>query len=286
MVFGIGRTKTKNIIAVKKFTLSLFVASLSVVSALAQSDSVLISKEQQGNKIVEKYLLPNADKDSEQFDVLFPINNAVVQQSFSDNSDTMAALNSFAEKAADTTMHILSVSVIGYASPDGIELKNSALAADRAKAVTTFLKSKCPKMEPKVSSKALLWSACVEPLEKSQLQNKEAVIAILNSTSHTELQKQAELEKMPQVWKYFKNTLLPAMRRVNINVEYGMDKYVEKVVVVTPPQPKPEPKVEPKSEPTPPKQAEKPYPVAVVETDETGIIVEVPQKEHRERKKR
>ena len=34
-----------------------------------------------------------------------------------------------------------------------------------------------------------------------------------------------------------------------------------------------------------PETKEKPYPVAIVETDETGIIVEVPQKERHHRRK-
>ncbi|MBQ2023830.1 MAG: hypothetical protein II212_02630, partial [Alistipes sp.] len=63
------------------------------------------------------------------------------------------------------------------------------------------------------------------------------------------------------------------------------------VTIVTPPQPKQEPKPQPQPqpqtqpEPQPAKQVVKPYPVGVVETLETGIIVEVPQKEHHKKRK-
>ena len=278
----------------KKFTLFLCGASITAVSAFAHglaTDSVLISKHQQGDKIVEKYLLPNAESDRADFEILFPINVSALQQSFADNTDSVAALYRFMERAADTTMHIRSVMVVGYASPDGLESKNVALAQSRAAATTAYLKQQCNKVDVQHSSVALKWSDCVDKVKSSSLTNKEAILAILNSTSHTELQKQAELEKLTEAWKYFKNTLLPSMRKSDINIDYAVDKYVEKVVTVAPkPAPQPAPAPQPSEEPqntstsVPEAKSEKRYPVAVVETEEMGIIVEVPQKEHRHRK--
>ena len=92
------------------------------------------------------------------------------------------------------------------------------------------------------------------------------------------------------------------MRHSVVHIIYSIDKIVEKVSVVAPP--KPQPTVEPKPAPavsttttTPPAPAkavtqkkaapeQKVYPVGVVETEEMGIIVEVPPKEkHYKRKK-
>ena len=70
------------------------------------------------------------------------------------------------------------------------------------------------------------------------------------------------------------------MRHSELNFAYSNDKVVEKSFVVRPPQPKPQPVAQSK-----PVTEQKRYPVAVVETDETGIIVEVPQKERRHRRK-
>lgn len=292
MIFGDADVKTKNYNAVKKFTSLLAVAAFSVASVGAQShtaDSVLLSKEQQGNKIIEKYILPDAEHYTAEFSMLFPINVSNLQQSFADNGDNIAALHRFMEQLADTTMHIKSIKVVGYSSPDGLESKNKTLALARAKAVADYLISNCPKIAVQTAFEAYDWKACDAQVQNSQLSEKSEILAILNSAAHTDMQKQAELEKFTEQWKYFKNTILPSMRVANIHIDYTVDKIVEKVTIVTPPQPKQEPKPQPqpKTQPEaqPAKQEVKPYPVGVVETLETGIIVEVPQKEHHKKRK-
>ena len=106
-----------------------------MVAVGAKRDSLLLSSTQSGDKVVERYLVRNAESGVTQFEMMFPINNSTLQSTFADNADAIAALNSFAKSAADTTMHITSMEVVGYASPDGQETKNKALAAARAKAM-------------------------------------------------------------------------------------------------------------------------------------------------------
>lgn len=254
---------------------------------MAQSDtqdSLLLSKEQRGDKVVERYLVRNADSGQTEFDMLFPINNSTLQSSFSSNADAIAALDRFVEQAADTTMHITKVVIIGYASPDGVEAKNMALAKARATTAADFVTKQCPKSNVATTAKAYHWADCIPVVESMNLPDKSQVIAILSSTTHSELEKQAALEKLQKAWIIFKNTILPPMRHSELNFAYSNDKVVEKSFVVRPPQPTPQPKPQPVAQ-SKPVSEQKRYPVAVVETDETGIIVEVPQKERRHRRK-
>lgn len=276
--------KTKIIITVKKFTISIMTLLLAVpmVAVGAKKDSLLLSKVQNGDRVVERYLIRNAQSGDAEFEMMFPINNSTLQSTFAENADAIAAFSSFVKSAADTTMHITTMEVVGYASPDGLEAKNNALAAARAKVTADYVTSHCKDSKVTTSSHTYLWSDCISTVESMDLDEKDEVIAILGSESHSEMEKQAELMKMPKVWMLFKTTILPPMRHAALNVAYSKDDVVEKSYVVTPPQPAPQPVAETKPAPV---AKEKPYPVAVVETDETGIIVEVPQKERRHKRK-
>ena len=280
------------------------VALVSAVPLWAQgvvSDSILLSKEKRGDKVIERYLLRGAESDQTTFELMFPINVAQLQSSFATNADTIAGLELFFDQAADTTTHIKTIKVTGYASPDGTEAKNSALAAARAKATADFLKSQYKVANVATESMVFSWADCVQAVDDLSVPDKQSVLAILNSKSHTELQKQQALEHQ-KAWMMFKNAILPPMRHSVVHIIYSIDKIVEKVSVVAPP--KPQPTVEPKPAPavsttttTPPAPAkavtqkkaapeQKVYPVGVVETEEMGIIVEVPPKEkHYKRKK-
>lgn len=272
----------------KKFTLLFSFVLLSLFATFAQttkSDSLLLSKEQQKDKIVEKYLVRGSVEDSAEYEALFPINLSTLQSSFADNEDSMAELHRFIEQAADTMMHIKAIKVVGHASPDGVPAKNALLAAARATSVKNYLTKQCPKMNIESSSVAYKWADCVDAVKKSSLDKRDAVISILNSKTHTEEQKQSELEKHPEVWQYFKINILPAMRCAEIHFNYVTDRVVEKVTIITPPAPTPKPQPKPTSV-AEHKSEEKLYPVAVVENVETGIIVEVPQKEHKHRRDR
>ncbi|MBQ9138952.1 MAG: hypothetical protein IJX65_10000 [Alistipes sp.] len=259
-----------------------------VVAQGDAQDSLLLSKEQKGDKIIERYLIRGAESQSVEFELLFPINSSAVESNFASNAEAIEAMGGFAEQLADTTMRIVAVKVVGYASPDGLESKNKTLAMNRANATAELIRKNCSHKDIMVSGVAYSWQDCVPAVNASSMADKQAVIAILKSTAHTPMQKQAELIKLPKAWSELKNTILPSMRHATVVVDYTTDKVVEKVTVVAQPKPKPQPAPQPAAQPqaqSTPKQTEKPYPVAVVETDETGIIVEVPQKEHRHKRK-
>lgn len=291
----------QNITVVKKILLSI-VALVSAVPLWAQgvvSDSILLSKEKRADKLIERYLVLDAESDQTSFELLFPISNSQLQSSFATNADTISGLDLFFDQAADSTTHIKSIKVVGYASPDGLESKNKSLAEARAKATADYLKSTYSVTDITTAAVAFSWSDCIPEVNDISVPNKQSVLSILGSKSHTEQQKQVALEGDKAAWMLFKNTILPPMRHSVVHIVYTMDKIVEKVTVVAPPKPAPAPTPAPAPAPTTPAPAptqttaqKKPaaeqevYPVAVVETDEMGIIVEVPPKEkHHKRKK-
>lgn len=273
----------------KKFTLTLSIALIAVFSASAQmqsattksgGDSILLSKTTMGNKVVERYLVSNPQQHSVEYQIMFPLDSIRICPTFDENAQQIAALSEFAAKSKDTMMHITAVKIVGTASPDGQPSKNAILASSRAKALAMHISTICPSMNPVISSMVYKWADCVPVVANSSLEQPQSIVAILNG-NHTEEQKQAALMKHPQAWAYLDEYILPPMRYAKIMIHYTMDTIVEKSIAQ--PQPAPKPVATPVA--TQPTSQTKPYPVAIVETDDTGIIVEVPQKERRHHRK-
>lgn len=252
-------------------------------------DSVLVSKSQQQDKVIEHYLVKSDSVESADYQTHFPLNVSTLQENFGGNALQMKALSEFVTKSADTLMHIKSVAIVGTASPDGVPSNNATLAASRAQTMKNCVAKKFPNAKIALTTKVYTWAECIDAIKSSNLPNKSDVIAILGSKNHTEQQKEAELVKHPEAWNYLKTTVLPPLRKAEVDFDYTLDKIVEKVVVVAAPKPvqtaQPKPAHNTTVEQKPKSETEKKYPVAVVETSETGIIVEVPPKEHKHHKR-
>ena len=270
----------------KRFTSILSIALALAYTATAQTadkgEKILISKSEKDGKITEQYLVKSSDVESADFQAHFPLNISTLQENFGNNASQMKDLSKFVTQSADTLMHISSVAIKGTASPDGIPQKNANLATARAMTMKNCVLKQFPKAKVSTTTKVYTWAECIPAIKDSKLADKQSVIAILGSKSHTEEQKEAELHKYPEAWEYLKTTVLPPMRSAEADFDYTVDKIVEKVLAVAPkPAPQPKPAQSSEVQQKPKAETEKRYPVAVVETTETGIIVEVPPKEHK-----
>lgn len=232
----------------------------------AGTDTVLLSKNRVGNNMVSRYLVKSRCENS--FSVWFAMSSATVEPGVGGNSAQIADIDALMVKLRDTSMHLGSITVMGYSSPDGNEADNITLAAKRAAAVKAYLVSKYkPAVNVNVASRAYVWKDCVAAVQSSGISDKDAVLKILNG-NYTEMQKEQNLMKLPQAWSYLKTNILPRMRCAVVTVNYTADKVVEKSVAI--PQPKPAPAAAPAQ----PQQQE---PMWVVEEEETEVIVATPR---------
>lgn len=252
----------------KKILLTLFALGIATM-ALAQTNqapaanAVLVSQTRSGNTIVSRYKIPHDGKHAE-FDLYYAKSHSDIAPSFSENPQQIAELKSFMEQTKDTAMHISAIHIVGYASPDGNSTKNDSLASKRAQSLYHYaVNTYHPVNKIDTSHKTFHWSDCVSAINNSKLTQKEAVVEILTSTSHSEAQKEVALRRIPEAWDYLTTRVLPQMRYADIEFDYGVDEYVTRTTTVAPAE-----SAKP-VQPTP--QSE------VVVDEEVGIIVATPK---------
>lgn len=264
--------------------LALGVSAVAVAQSnqLPAANAILVSQTRDGNVVTTRYKIPHDHGKQAEFDLHYAINRSDVVTSYSDNTQQIAELKDFVEQSKDSTMHISAIHIIGYASPDGNAAKNDSLAAHRAQSLYNFaVRTMQPKQKIETSHKTFHWSDCIPMVKSSQIPQKEAVLNILASTTHSEAQKEVALKNLHQAWNYLAANVLPQMRYADIEFDYGVDEFVTHTTTVE--------QSEPAKSETP---AQTEVPAAVVVEEEVGVIVATPvgheaeRNEKKEEKKR
>lgn len=248
-------------------------AAVAVVAQTTQapaSNAILVSQTRNGNVVTSRYKIPHNDGKHAEFDLHYAVNQSKINPSFSDNTEQIAELKDFMAQTKDTTMHISAIHIVGYASPDGSTKQNDSLASQRAQSLYHYaVNTYHPEQKIDTEHKTFRWIDCVAAVEKSDIPHKEQVLTILESTSHTEPQKEAELRKLPEAWKYLTANILPQMRYADIEFDYGVDEIVTRTTIVEPEKPV---QAAPAVQTSQPQQ-----PQDVVVEEEMGIIIATPK---------
>lgn len=231
----------------------------------------MLSQTVDGDYIVRKVLVVN--QDDADYSIRYQINLATLNAMLNGNSKELDELNAFVGYLmSDSLKQVQSVTITGYASPDGPVAFNKSLAARRANDFKTYVDKKydfSKKFNVTVNSVAEDWKAAAKRVEESSMSDRRSVLDILDG-SRTEGQKELALKKMPAAWNYLKKNILPPMRRVELKIDYAAGNIVEQRLLIPCPAPEPQP-------------APKPCCCVVVDDVVNGIIVEMPD-EHEYRK--
>ncbi len=269
--------------SVKRIFLTLSCALAGVVCATAQSwsdvskpmaDTVVLSERTDGDYQIRQSLVSTpADAG---YAVRYPINQATLQPSLDDNRRELGDLRSFVEALArDTLMNVRSVTIIGYASPDGPERLNKTLAANRAQNFRNYADKQyglSKRYDVKSSSVASDWDACRSAVAQSDMPHRQEVLRVIDSRA-TRAEKEAQLKAMPaEVWDYLKTKILPPMRCVRTQIDYRDGRVIETRLLVARPACDPVPQ-QPQAECVP--VAQPCTPCVLVDEQITGILIEL-----------
>lgn len=245
--------------------------------AASAADTVVLSERTDGDYIVRRAVVERA-ADSD-YSVRYLINLAKLDAALNGNSRELNELGAFVSGLlADSLMRVNSVVITGYASPDGPLALNERLARNRARDFRSYVDTKygfSKKFDVRTSSVAEDWDMCRMLVEKSSMPRKQEVLRIIDGPQSSEAKEEA-LKRMPEVWNYMAEHILPPIRRVAMTISYDEGSLVEQRTRIHKPKPVPVPAPvpQPAVEACPP-PAE---PCRCWEVDEaiTGIIVEMP----------
>lgn len=158
-------------------------------------------------------------------DIHFAINSSAVAPKELKDAD-MAGFKTFVDSADEKRIAIKSVSITAYASPDGELLRNENLANDRAKAAVNSMKkiSKDMKYEAgkddamySAMGKGEDWEGFKSEMEKSNVQDKDLIIRILQMYSDADKREQ-EIKNISKTYVQIAKDILPKLRRSQISV--------------------------------------------------------------------
>ncbi len=163
---------------------------------------------------IEVYYLINSSR----FNPYFRVKSAGIN-----NSDQIAKLK---ELGKDTVYLIKGISINGYASPDGEMALNEKLSEERAKSTFNYMKKKLKSLGftevndsafSMASSMTEDWNGWKALVQASDLADKDAILAIMNSSANNE-QKEAQIKRdHAKSYNDMKNTMLPKLRRAVIS---------------------------------------------------------------------
>lgn len=210
----------------------------SAQSSLRGADSVLLDEQREGDYLVRRYLIKA--QDDADYSIRYHINSAKLNDKLDTNDAELAGLGRLIDGLlADTLAHVSRIAITGYASPDGPLALNRSLAERRMQDFRNYLDRRYDfshKYHVTGSSEVVPWDEIRRTVAVSAIPERQRVLEILDGGA-SPAEKQAALKRMPAVWSYLAKNILPPLRRVALQIDYGQGEIVEQRVRVAKPAP-------------------------------------------------
>lgn len=233
---------------VKKYVIPILVSlaltpvatTVSAQSPATRTDSVLLSERREGDCLVRRYLVK--ERDDADYSIRYRISSAKLNTSLDGNGPVLSELGDLVEGLlADSLAQVARVSITGYASPDGPAALNRTLARQRMQDFKSYVDRRygfSRKYDVRTGSEVVPWSEIRGAVASSSIPDRQRVLEIIDDGS-SPADKQTALKRMPAVWEYLAANILPPLRRVAVEIDYGQGAIVEQRVRMAP-QPTPE----------------------------------------------
>lgn len=146
-------------------------------------------------------------------DILYAINSSVVTSTAKKNAD-LEAFKANVDANLQNDRASQSITVKGYASPDGPEKFNDELSSARSKTgqktIAQLLKD--AGLEIDAAAYGEDWEGFKELVEKSNIKDKNLILQVLSLYSNS-VQRESEIKNMASVFNELKEEILPQLRR-------------------------------------------------------------------------
>lgn len=163
----------------------------------------------------------------------YQIGSSRVLPSYGGNAVELGKLDKFLRATlADTLVSIKGISIIGYASIDGIYMHNDELSRVRAEGFALYLRQRYSGLlsyPVRTAHVAEDWEGLKKLVSASSLGEKELVLSIINYVGIFEGRKKQLMELAGgAIYRDMQRNYFPLLRRVRVSVKYDLQKVIEK----------------------------------------------------------
>ncbi|HJC76117.1 MAG TPA: hypothetical protein H9929_01240 [Candidatus Alistipes excrementavium] len=212
-------------------------AQIKSTMSAPKADSVMLSETTDGDYLVRRYMV-RSDADTG-YTVRYKISSSTLTTNFDGNPSEIQGLTDFINSMdRDSLMQVKSVTITGYASPDGPLALNERLAKNRAQSLKNYVDEQfglSKKYDVRTASVASDWDAAREAIARSNVPDKQTVLGIIDRRGGRTAVEQ-RLKALPaEVWKYLADRILPPMRYAEIAIAYvGGREVVQRTLIPKP----------------------------------------------------
>lgn len=155
----------------------------------------------------------------------FRINKWDIVKELGNNSNELATIKQTLDLVKnDPDVTITSITLHGYASPDGNYANNDKLSRNRTQALNQYLLKTYPvdKKLFKVESTAEDWEGTLKYIESHNIPQKEAALKIINSNLTPDQKEQTLAAKAGEAFRFLIDKVWPSLRRTDYTIEYDV----------------------------------------------------------------
>ncbi len=153
----------------------------------------------------------------------FDLNKATVNTRLANNKAELEKMRKTIDLVKnDPDVHITSITLHGYASPDGTYANNERLARNRTKAVYSYLRTIYPVEEKLISfsSTAEDWQGVKDYLAQNDIPQQQTVNDIIASNLSPDAKEKSIATKARDAHRYLIDHVYPQLRRTEYTVNY------------------------------------------------------------------
>lgn len=158
----------------------------------------------------------------------FPVNKTDIRPDYHNNAYEIAKIRATIDTIiGDPDIEVNSISIKGYASPEGKYSANATLAEGRTQALSNYVKDtyRLPAQLFITSSEAENWEGLKQALDTLQLSHRDEILAIIDSDREPD-SKEAEIRaKYRDSYDYLLSNIYPLLRRSDYRIDYTIKDY-------------------------------------------------------------
>lgn len=161
----------------------------------------------------------------------FPVNKMVIYPDYRRNPQELAEIRrTIDEVRNDKDVSITSLTIKGYASPEGPYANNERLAEGRTEALIKYVGDlySFPKSVMHSAWEAEDWNGLERRVRESNISDKEAILAVITDNSLAPDARDAKLKRdFPEQYAFMLANIYPALRHSDYNVTYVVRNYTD-----------------------------------------------------------